>query len=308
MRISRSESPTSASTPGSRSRLLPWLGATRPKTLLVGVSPVLVGTAWAVHDGVFAAGPAVAALLGALLIQVGTNLSNDYFDHRRGADTGARLGPVRASAAGLLRPASVFAAAMACFGAAAIVGLYLVWSAGWPVLVIGIASLASGYAYTGGPYPLGYHGWGEVFAFLFFGIVAVAGTYFVQARNWPVPVAVLLAGVAMGALAAAVLVVNNLRDLDTDRAAGKRTLAVRIGRRATQVEYVLLLLLAWLVPLALWASAGPMASLALLTIPLGAYTSWRIWRFRDPRELNRILALTGLLMLLFALLLSAAVL
>lgn len=286
------------------SRFRAWLLAIRPKTLPVGSAPVILGTGFAVRYGVFEAGPAFAALVGALLIQVGTNLANDFADSRRGADTPARVGPPRATSEGWLSASAVRNAAAACFGLAAVVGLYLVSVAGWPILVVGLVSIASGYAYTAGPYPLGYHGWGDLFVFVFFGPVAVAGTYFVQDPTWPLPHGVIVAGAAVGALATAVLVVNNLRDLDSDRAAGKRTLAVQLGRRGTQIEYVALLVLAYAVPLVpvLQGRVGPLFALPLATIPIAFGPAHAIWTHKDPRELNPILARTGLLTFLFALL------
>lgn len=302
MPTSRSGNPTSGSTPGSPSRAAAWLLATRPKTLPVGAAPVLLGSAFAHRYGVFDALPALAALLGALLIQIGTNLANDYYDHRRGADSPQRLGPPRASASGLLAPRHVLLAALASFALASLAGLYLILHAGWPILVIGLASLLSGYAYTGGPYPLAYHGWGDLFVLVFFGPVAVTGTYYVQALAWPVPHGVLMSGLGLGALATAVLVVNNLRDIDTDRAAGKRTLAVRLGRRGTQIEYLALLALAYYVPAApyLQFRTAPQLLLAWTTLPLSLYLAHVVWHDKDPRHLNHVLALTGLLTFLYA--------
>ncbi|HYX90253.1 MAG TPA: 1,4-dihydroxy-2-naphthoate polyprenyltransferase, partial [Myxococcaceae bacterium] len=205
-----------------RPGLAAWILAARPKTLAAAVMPVCVGTALAYGSGKGRAGPALAALAGALLIQIGTNLANDFFDFKKGADTGARLGPTRVTQAGLIAPEAVFTAAMLAFGAAVAVGLYLTWVAGWPILVIGLLSVASGYAYTGGPYPLGYHGLGDAFVFVFFGLVAVAGTYYAHALALT-PLAVA-AGVPLGALSTGLLAVNNLRDVETDARAGKRTL------------------------------------------------------------------------------------
>src|SRR5580692_1531577 len=211
-----------------------WLLACRPATLVAAFVPVAVGAACAVADAHFRAGPALAALLGAVFIQIGTNLANDVYDFERGADTAERLGPTRAVQAGLLTARQVRAGMVVAFGLATLAGAYLVSAAGWPVVAIGVLSVASGIAYTGGPYPLGYHGLGDVFVMAFFGFVAVCGTVFVQAHE--VPLLAWLAAVPVGAIATAVLVVNNLRDREQDARAGKRTLAVRFGRRAGVVE------------------------------------------------------------------------
>jgi 1,4-dihydroxy-2-naphthoate octaprenyltransferase len=224
-----------------------WILAARPRTLTAAAAPVLVGTGLAAHHGVMAVGPAAAALVGALLIQIGTNLANDYYDFVRGGDTAERVGPVRVTQAGLIPPATVKRAMVLVLAAALVPGAYLVWVGGWPILAIGLASLACAVLYTGGPFPLAYHGLGDVFVFVFFGLVAVGGTYWVQARAWPSDA--LLAGAALGALSTAILAVNNLRDIETDARAGKRTLAVRIGRGGTRIEYALLLSIAALVPL-----------------------------------------------------------
>ena len=205
-----------------------WLMAARVRTLPAAIAPVLVGTALAGFAGVFHPLRFVAALIGAIFIQVGTNLSNDYSDARRGADTEDRLGPVRVTAGGLVPPRQVLVATYVSFGVAVLAGVYLIAVAGWQLLLVGAASILAGVLYTGGPRPYGYEGLGELFVFLFFGIVAVAGSFFVQVKhlNWE---AFALA-VPVGLLAAAILVVNNVRDIDTDRRAGKRTLAVRLGR------------------------------------------------------------------------------
>lgn len=302
MPTSRNGNPTSGSIPGSPSRAAAWIAAVRPKTLPVGVAPVMLGSAFAYRYGVFDPLPAFAALVGALFIQIGTNLANDYFDHRRGADTAERTGPVRASATGLIPPEHVFVAAIAAFLLASAVGVYLISHAGVAILIVGLASLLCGYAYTGGPYPLAYHGWGDLFVFVFFGPVAVVGTYYVQALLWPVPHGVLMGSLGLAALATSVLVVNNLRDIPTDRVAGKRTLAVRIGKRATQLEYLALLALAFYVPVApyLQFRAAPTFMLAWISAPLSLYTAHIVWHHRLPRELNRALALTGLLTFLYA--------
>jgi 1,4-dihydroxy-2-naphthoate polyprenyltransferase len=245
-----------------------WLLAIRPKTLSAAAAPVLVGTALALRDGCFRPLAALAALVGAMLIQIGTNFLNDVDDFERGADTTERLGPTRVTQSGLLTATEVRRAGWAAFAGAATFGLYLIACAGWPVLLLGIAAIVSAWAYTGGPWPLGYNGLGDLFVFLFFGVAAVAGTYYVQAlhTNGTVWAATLPAG----ALATAILVVNNVRDVDSDRAAGKRTLAVRLGQRAGRLEHAALVALAYAVPVFLWAtgSASAWVLLPWLSLPM----------------------------------------
>src|SRR6266704_1326548 len=202
--------------------------AARGRTLPAVVAPVLVGTSLALGAGHFHALAFVAALLGAIFIQVGTNLSNDYSDARRGADSEDRLGPVRVTAGGLVPPSQVLLATYVTFGLAVACGAYLVAVAGWQLLVVGAASILAGVLYTGGPRPYGYEGLGELFVFLFFGVVAVVGSYYVQTEHLTWEAFAL--SVPVGLLASAILVVNNLRDIETDRRAGKLTLAVRLGR------------------------------------------------------------------------------
>jgi 1,4-dihydroxy-2-naphthoate octaprenyltransferase len=283
-----------------------WVMAARLRTLPAAVAPVLVGTALAGTEGRFRVGAFIAALLGAIFIQVGTNLSNDYSDARRGADTEDRLGPVRVTAGGLVPPRQVLMATYITFGLAVLCGAYLVYVAGPLLLAIGAASILAGVLYTGGPRPYGYEGLGEVFVFLFFGIVAVAGSYFVQQETleWE---AFALA-VPVGLLAAAILVVNNARDIDTDRRAGKRTLAVRLGRRRTRMLYSVMLLVAdvALIPVALALSAWVL--LPILTVPLAARLARTVRAHVDGPTLNAALARTGMLQLAFCVLLSAGIL
>jgi 1,4-dihydroxy-2-naphthoate octaprenyltransferase len=268
---------------------------------VAGFSPVAVGSALAARDGAFRPLVALAALVGALFIQVGTNLANDHEDFRRGADTADRLGPPRVTQQGWLSPGAVLRGALACFAAALVVGLTLVWVAGWPILVVGLTSILAGYAYTGGPFPLAYHGLGDLFVLVFFGLVAVGGTYFVQALT--LRPEVLLAGVPVGLLGVALLAVNNTRDLATDRAAGKRTLVVRLGRRFGQLEYLACLAVSAAAPVALWALgyATPWALLALLALPL-AVPPIRLVLTETGPALNRALAGTARLQLVFGLL------
>lgn len=228
-----------------------WILAIRVPTLSAAVVPVVVGTAVAARSGAAQWLAAVAALVAGLLIQIGTNLVNDVDDYERGADTAERQGPTRVIQAGLLSPREVRLAAWAAFAAAAVVGMYLCARGGWPILLVGVAAILSGLAYTGGPWPLGYNGLGDAFVFLFFGFVAVVATAYVQAGA--VSGTAFVAAIPVGALATAILVVNNVRDCDTDHVAGKRTLAVRLGQAAGRAEYVALVLLAYAVPAALWA-------------------------------------------------------
>jgi 1,4-dihydroxy-2-naphthoate polyprenyltransferase len=289
-----------------------WLMAARPRTLPAAVAPVLVGTALAGYLHVFHPLRLVAALLSALFIQVGTNLSNDYSDARRGADTEDRLGPVRVTAGGLVPPQQVLIATYLSFGLAVVFGLYLVIVAGWQLLVLGVASIAAGVLYTGGPRPYGYEGLGEVFVFLFFGLVAVAGTFFSQTLSlgW----APFALAIPVGLLAAAILVVNNTRDLDTDRRAGKRTLAVRMGRARSRVFYGTLLTLAYvlLVPIVLVSADHfdftAWLLLPWLAIPLAARLIRTLASHTDGLTLNQVLAGTGQLQLIFCVLLSAGLL
>jgi 1,4-dihydroxy-2-naphthoate octaprenyltransferase len=286
-----------------------WLMAARLRTLPAAIAPVLVGTALAcaLYD-VFHVGAFVAALLGSVLIQVGTNLSNDYSDARRGADAEDRLGPVRVTAGGLVPPKQVLMATYVTFGLAALCGIYLVAVSGIELLFVGIASIAAGVLYTGGPRPYGYEGLGEIFVFLFFGIVAVTGSTFAQSETWPWEAFVL--AVPVGLLAAAILVVNNVRDIDSDRRAGKRTLAVRLGRERGRSVYGLMVYGAYLVAPLPWL-LGPLSAwlmLCWLTLPLAVRVVRMVRRHADGPTLNEALAQSGLLQLAFCLLLSAGIL
>ena len=282
--------------------------AARVRTLPAAVGPVLVGTALAGYQDVFHPLRFVAALIGAVFIQVGTNLSNDYSDARRGADTEDRLGPVRITAGGLVPPRQVLLATYISFGVAVAAGAYLIAVAGWQLLLVGAASILAGVLYTGGPRPYGYEGLGEVFVFLFFGIVAVAGSYFVQVErlDWE---AFALA-VPVGLVAAGILMVNNIRDIETDRRAAKRTLMVRLGRRRARVLFALtiysayvLLVITWLFgPLTVWVI------LPWLTVPVAAETVREVRNRVDAPSLNRALAQTGMLQLAFCMLLAAGIL
>jgi 1,4-dihydroxy-2-naphthoate octaprenyltransferase len=288
----------------NRAGVAVWVEAARPRTLPAAVAPVVVGWALAWREGAFQAAPAALCLGFALLVQVGTNFANDYYDFLRGADTAERVGPRRAVAAGLVTPAAMRGAMIATFAAAFALGLGLIaWGGPW-LLLVGILSILSGVAYTGGPYPLAYHGWGDVFVFFFFGLVAVGGTFFVQAGR--LGAGVLWAGVPVGLLAANILVVNNYRDADTDARAGKRTLVVRLGRRAARIQFGVSLAAAFLVPVVLVArGAGVAVLLPCLLVPWGWIQAKRLKESRAPAELIALLGDTGRLLAAYALLFAA---
>ncbi|GIW07233.1 MAG: 1,4-dihydroxy-2-naphthoate polyprenyltransferase [Dehalococcoidia bacterium] len=265
------------------SALQVWVLAIRWRTLSAAVAPILVGTGLAIGDGVLDALSAVAALFSALCIQIGTNLANDLHDFRRGADV-QRVGPTRVVTAGLLSPRAAQAGIGVFFGLAMLFGLVLVLRGGWPIVVIGLASLLAGYAYTAGPFPLAYHGLGDLAAFLFFGVIGVTGMYYVQSLVWS-PWAVL-ASLPVAALVTVILIVNNIRDIDSDRRVGKRTLAVLVGRAGARVELGLLLALAYGVPLVFIAAGRPWAALSLLTMPLAGRLASTVFRREDAAALN----------------------
>jgi 1,4-dihydroxy-2-naphthoate octaprenyltransferase len=263
--------------------------AIRPPTLPAAVAPVMVGTAVAAADGHFHAVVLAVTLAAALLIQIGTNLANDLFDFQHGADTPDRLGPPRVTQTGAMSPGQVRTGMIVAFGTSVLCGFYLVVVGGWPIVVIGVLSIAAGIAYTGGPWPLGYHGLGDVFVFVFFGLVAVTGTYYLQTGE----VSGMAAGAAVpvGFLVTAVLVVNNLRDIETDRRAGKRTLAVRIGAHGTRRQYVALLAGAYLIP---WLVVpGVRAALPLLTLPLALGLGRAVLTGTTGAALNPVLTRTA---------------
>jgi 1,4-dihydroxy-2-naphthoate octaprenyltransferase len=276
-----------------------WWLAARPWSFTISVAPVLVGSSLAALAGRgVQPGVAAAALLASLLIHAGTNLQNDVGDFRRGADGAGRIGPARATTEGWLAPAQVQLAALLCFALALVPGAYLAARGGWPIVAIGVASIAAGAAYTAGPRPIAYSGWGEAFVIVFFGFVAVGGMVYLH--TGAVGAQALLAGAALGALAAAVLVVNNLRDLDSDRRIGKNTLAVRLGRRFSAWEYAALVH----APFGFAALLGLYEPLLLL--PWASLLARRVWREPGGRGLNRVLAASARLGLAFALLLSLA--
>jgi 1,4-dihydroxy-2-naphthoate octaprenyltransferase len=285
-----------------------WVMGARPRTLPAAISPVIVGIALAMADGRFSFWPALAALADALLIQIGTNLANDYFDHLRGIDTPDRKGPPRVAASGLIPLASLRAGIIVVFGLTALIGLYLVVRGGWPVLAIGLASILAALAYSGGPFPFGSYGLGDLFVFIFFGLVAVSGTYYVQALQfYPL---VLLVAVPLGALITDILVVNNYRDIETDARVGKRTLAVILGPAGTRLEFIGLLILAYAVPVILWGMGRFSAGVLLpwLTIPKAVGLTRTLYATTDGPALNRALAGTAQLTLWFSILFSIGML
>ncbi len=281
-----------------------WVLAARPKTLWASIAPVIIGTAMAYADGHGYLPAALAALFGAIMIQIGTNFANDYFDFVKGTDTTERLGPLRMTAAGRVTPGAMKAATALAFGLAFLIGLYLVARGGVPILVIGLFSILFGVIYTAGPYPLGYHGLGDPFVLVFFGFVPVWGTAYVQTLE-SMPTAVL-AGLAPGMFSIAILTVNNLRDIDGDRRAGKKTLAARFGRTFARVEYLSCLIVAALTPVLLVLMAPnhtPVLMAPLFLVP-AIPTIRTIFSRTDGPSLNDALAATGKLLMLYALLFS----
>ena len=294
--------------------------AARPQTLPAGAAPVVVGVGLAVHAGVFAPLPALGALVGALLIQVGTNFANDYYDAVNGADTDEREGFTRVTAGGLIEPAAVRRAMALTYGLAVLVGVGLVALGGVPIVAVGLSGIAAGVLYTGGPFPYGYRGLGDLFVFVYFGLVAVTGTYYVQAvatmpvGTFPtglpagaVPVDAVVASLPAAGLSTAILVVNNIRDRETDMAAGKKTLAVYLGYRWSRVEFLALTGMAYVVPLlfALDPSYGLPALAPLLTLPLAASIATTVLERADGESLNPTLERVGQTLFLHSLLFAA---
>ena len=292
------------------SRREAWLMAARPHTLPAAAAPVIVGTGLAVHESLFAPLPALAAFLSAALIQIGTNFANDYYDAVKGVDTDDREGFTRVTQSGLIPPKEVKRAMYATFALAILVGSYLVSVGGLPVVVVGLASVISGIAYAGGPYPLGSYGLGDLFVFVFFGVIAVMGTFYVQAAavlaapfpagipEGTVTLAAFVASLPVAAISTNILVVNNVRDLETDREAGKKSLAVFIGYRASRAEFVGMLVLAYAVPFWFWLVAGysPAVLLALLTVPYAVSIARTVLTDRSGEALNPALERTGKLL------------
>jgi 1,4-dihydroxy-2-naphthoate octaprenyltransferase len=294
--------PYAESPPLSRLRI--WVSASRPRTLPAAVAPVAVGSALAAHDHRFDPAAAGLCLLFAILVQIGTNFANDYYDFVHGADTAARVGPRRAVASGLVAPTTMHRAMAAVFAVGFAAGLGLIhWGGPW-MLAVGCASILCGIAYTGGPWPLGYHGFGDLFVFLFFGLVAVTTTYFVQAGR--ITGAAVLAGVSIGLLAANILLVNNYRDAETDAAANKRTLVVRFGRRIARIQFAASLFGALAIP-PLFLAAGFRAwcLLPLLTLPLAWSHIRRLGARGSPADYVALLGDTGKYLALYAALFAA---
>jgi len=290
-----------------------WILAARPHVKPAGAAPVIVGTALAVHEGVFAPWPALAALFGALLLQTGTDFANDYFDYAKGVDSDDSAGYVRVSQSGLIPARRVFGAAVACYGMAFLIGIYLVYVGGLPIVIVGLASIASGFAYSGGPYPIASHALGDLFVFLFFGVIAVTGTFYVQASAvlleatplWvqpgTLPLTAVIASLPMAGLSTNILVVNNIRDIEDDQAAGKRTLAVVLGYTWSRAEYVLLTGLAFVVPLWFYVTqpVRPLVLLPFLSLPLAISAIRMVLTGRDTAALNPALERTGQLVAVF---------
>jgi 1,4-dihydroxy-2-naphthoate octaprenyltransferase len=277
----------------------PWLLAIRLKTLPAAVAPVIVGSALAFVDNHFDLDISLVCLFVALLLQVGSNLANDVFDYEKGADEGERFGPTRVTQAGLLRPTQVKRAMWGVFGLTALLGLYLVVQGGWVILILGVSAILAAIAYTGGPYPFGYYGWGDLFVFVFFGLAATAGTYYLHTGYVSSPVWWMAA--SMGCLTVDILVVNNLRDVKNDRLVKKRTLAVRLGVKGAQIEYFILMSIAFLVPIFLWVSkmASPWGLLTWGAVPLAVKWTGFITQ-NTGKALNKALAGTGQIELVYA--------
>ena len=286
------------------SKIKIWILAARPKTLWAAVAPVMIGTAMAFEAGGGAWLPAIAALFGAVMIQIGTNLANDYFDYKSGADTEERIGPMRMTQAGLVKPETMKIAFALAFSLAGCAGAYLTIRGGWPIVIIGVLSILCGIIYTAGPFPLGYIGLGDLFVLVFFGPVAVGGTYYVQ--TLAITKSVIVSGLAPGLFSVAILTVNNLRDLDGDAKVGKKTLAVRLGRSFARLEYLFSVVIASAIPglLFLYQWKRPFSLIALV-VPFLALPSIRtVFTSTDGETLNKILASTGKLLLLYSILFS----
>ena len=285
----------------------PWILASRPKTLPAAAAPVLIAAALAESDGVFALVPALLALSFALLIQIGTNFANDYGDFVKGADTPERKGPTRAVASGLVSAKAMLRASAMAFSAAFLIGCFLLPYGGWPLVFVGALSILCGIGYTCGPWPFAYNGLADLLVLVFFGIVAVTMTYFVQAGHFTL--AAFLASLAPGALSVNILVVNNYRDHDTDKKVFKKTLVVRFGKKAGAREYLAMLLLAHAVPLALWAlGRSYVVLLPLLSLPLGLMLLRLLIKSRTREEFGKTLGGTAAYLLLFSLLFSMGLL
>ncbi len=284
-----------------------WVEAARPKTLAAAFTPVLVGAGISWYDQALSVTSTSVALLCAFLIQIGTNFANDYFDFVKGADTEERIGFTRATAAGLISPKAMLNATVISMSLAFLFGLYLVWIGGWVILAIGLLSLLFGVLYTGGPYPLGYNGLGDIFVFIFFGIVAVMGTYYVNALEWSE--ASFWASLSVGALCTNILVINNLRDVEQDAKVGKRTLGVMFGDTALKWEYTFMILLAYTIPPHFYVQLNYSiwVFLPFLVLPIAIMHAYKVWTETDKRNLNSLLENTARFMALFGLLFTLGI-
>lgn len=281
-----------------------WIEAARPKTLWASIAPVIIGTAMAFSDGQLDFIVGVLTMISAVMIQVGTNFANDYYDFFKGADTAERIGPTRATGSGRVKPETMKKAFILAFSISVISGLYLIHRGGWPILIIGTASILFGILYTGGPFPLGYKGLAEIFVLIFFGPVAVGGAYYLQTLE--INMVVVLAGLSPGLISTALLTVNNLRDIHTDEKAGKRTLAVRFGPIFARIEYFLSILVACSMPLILLIvdPGHPYSLAAILVIILAGPPLKSVLFDEISSELNRALASTGKILLFYSLVFS----
>ena len=284
-----------------------WIMAARPKTLPAAAASVILGSSLAIRDSNFSLFPALAALCISILLQIGANFANDLFDYQRGADTKQRLGPLRVTQAGLLTPRQIKIGIFIVFALSIVLGSYLAWVAGWIVIIIGLSAILAALAYTGGPFPFGYHSLGDFFVFIYFGFAAVCGTYYVQTHTISMPT--VWAGLAMGGLITNILVVNNLRDIETDRFAGKVTLAVRLGVGGTRLQYIIWLIIAYIIPILLLfidkSYSGSFFS--WLSIPFAIRITQELFKFTG-RSLNQTLADTARLALIYAILFSFGIL
>lgn len=284
-----------------------WVEAARPQTLPAAIVPVMIGASLAYSNDTLDWPVSVMILICALLIQIGTNFANDYYDALKGADTHERVGFTRATASGLIKPETMKTATFITMALAFATGLVVVWHAGWPILVLGVISLLCGIAYTGGPFPLGYNGLGDIFVFLFFGIIAVMGTYYANALHWST--LSFWASLPAGALTTNILVVNNLRDIESDRPAGKKTLGVLFGENALRYEYVLMVLLGFAIPLHFYFREGAdwLILLPFLSLPLAVYLVINVFTETRKQYLNNTLKKTGAFLVVFGLLFSIGI-
>jgi len=290
----------------NNSRLRIWIDAARPKTLPAAFVPVWIGSSLASYNQTLDLAASLVALVCAFLIQIGTNFANDYFDFVKGADTDERIGFTRATASGLIHPKTMLVATAITMGLAFLLGLYLVWVGGWIILVIGLVSLICGVAYTGGPYPLGYNGLGDLFVFIFFGIIAVTTTYYVNALEWCWEA--FWASLSAGALSTNILVINNLRDTEQDVISGKRTLGVIFGDNALRIEYTALFAMAYVVPICfyLFLNYSLIIMLPVLTFPLAVKLIYIVWTEKNKRTFNKLLENTAKCMFLYGLFFGVA--